>query len=169
MRPVSIKKRSKRGKRKVGTNLQTVEWREPRKAGSLTNLSASQHAGVKFERTFLTYMADRYEHFMAGDWLYFVDENGWGYCQPDGILRELGVTYIFECKLSFTYRKAYSEMRNLYQPLLEKLYPEDTFVRVQVCRHLKPSAKRTTVVQSMKEIRECLKTQMTWRWSPSLL
>jgi len=160
-----------RKKREIVYPIDHVEWRKPRKAGRVTKLKGAAYHGVKFERAWVDYMVNKgHEGFSAGEWLYFEDANGWGYCQPDGLLFNHKEVIIFECKLGFTYRKAYAEMSKLYKPLIKEYtgYPDNAIKCVQVCRHLKPSSKRTTVVHTLKEVMQCPKKQLTWRWSPSV-
>lgn len=159
-------------KRRVGKKIETVQWRAPRKAGRLTNLEGAAYRGMKFERAWADYMKNRYDGFLHGKWLYWIDENGWGYCQPDGLLRLDDTIYVFECKLNFWKQKAFTEINTLYVPLLKWLAKQQKdkvkFKGVQVCRHLKPSASEAEVVFSMREVIECQKKQVTWRWAPSI-
>jgi len=159
----------KRKKKREVEGLRFAQWKTPRKRGRLTKLPTAAHLGVKFERAWAEYMYNvEPMDFSAGPWIYYEDINGWGYCQPDGVLKDGPDLILFECKLSFTYRTAYTEMNKLYAPLLERLMDVDSIKRVQVCRHLKPSAKRTTVVRTLDEVYKCPKTQLTWAWQPTL-
>jgi hypothetical protein len=150
--------------------LRACEWRAPRKAARPKGLGAAARAGIKYEAEFADHLLENSKGYVRiGPWIYFEDANGWGYCQPDMVLNSWERIYLFECKLSFTYRRAYKEMRDLYKPLLHELFGGAPITCVQVCRHLKPSAKRTTVVHELDEVFECPKTQLTLAWVPSIL
>jgi len=96
---------NKKAKRTI-ENLHSVEWRSPRKSGRLTKLPPQAYYGVKYERAWAEYMTGKKPNslFLAGPWIYYVDDNGWGYCQPDGVYMSDDEIFLFECKLTFTYR-----------------------------------------------------------------
>ena len=108
-------------KRKVD-EIHYCEW-TARKRAIVTRQKGSIYHGIKFEYAWAKYMdAKQSTKFNAGPWIEYSDINGLGYCQPDGILWTEEQIIVFECKLTFTYRKAYNEMRDLYAPLLEHMY-----------------------------------------------
>ena len=92
-------------------------------------------------------------HFHCASWIRFCDANGEGWAQPDWFVvvapsrtiapphvhghesQSPSVILLGECKLTQT-PVAWSQMEELYKPLLEKIYPEHRIVRVQVVKNL---------------------------------
>ena len=156
----------KKGKRQIH-GLRWCAWSADRDAHPVKSKQGAIYHGLKFERAFTDYLRERSAGLLrVGGWIKFEDAAGWGFCSPDAVLQFKDEVVLFECKLGFTYRKAYKEMNTLYAPLLHQLYGGMPIKKVQVCRHLKPSAKHTTLVYSYEEMLRCPKTTMTWRWSP---
>ena len=135
--------------------------RAPRNMGRSSVLA---RVGVKYEEKFFNMLGSRYNRVYIHPWLEFEDDNGKHVCQPDAVLADPFI--IFECKLSFKYRKAYSELKTLYKPVVESWLGQDNPKLVQVCKYLKPSARHTTVVHDMKEVKQLDKELLTWVWRP---
>ncbi len=57
----------------------------------------------------------------ASQWFYFLDENGFGYCQTDWLVILPLEVLIFECKLTDT-EKGRSQINRLYRPVVEKVF-----------------------------------------------
>ncbi len=151
-------------KRQIKLPLLWAKRYKMRKRPPIKFANEAMAAGVRYEKKFFAYMKDKYGAGVeVHPWIDFEDANGWGLCQVDLLMKEPPI--IFECKISFTPRKAYKEMQTLYQPVVE-MYMGARAKMVQVCQHLKPSAKRTTVVKSFKEVQESEEEQLTWLWRP---
>ncbi len=122
--------------------------------------------GLRYEKAFGEYIKGHYSGVHVHPWIEFEDDNGYGLCQPDVVL--LDPFIIFECKARFSYRQAYRELRTLYGPVVVALWGEERLgpKLVQVCRHLKTSARRATVVRNFAELVRSDKELITWRWSP---
>jgi len=81
--------------------------------------------GVRYERKvqdhLLTSFPDKY---VPSPWLYFSDENGVHWRQPDGLLIDTrgGKIIIVEVKYQHT-TDAWWQMRRLYLPILEAIFP----------------------------------------------
>ena len=85
-------------------------------------LSGVAAQGMAFERS----VAKALPRALHGQWFYFEDDNGPGYCSPDFILVVGGVPWVLECKLTFT-PEAYAQLNGLYLPLVSKVF--DTTAR----------------------------------------
>lgn len=133
--------------------------------GKKPKLKGSAYQGVRYETAFDDYMKGHYSEVLVHPWLEWEDENGYGLCQPDLVLLDPFV--VFECKVTFTYRKAYRELRTLYAPLVVRLWEDRGLPKmVQVCRHLKSSARNTTVARTFEEVIKSDKQILTWNWRP---
>lgn len=75
-----------------------------------------------------------------GEWIRFEDSTGKHYAQPDIFIVGEKRIWLIEVKLSQT-PNAFAQMRLLYKPLLEKLFPEKDIVIVQVCKNLRYKPK----------------------------
>lgn len=92
----------------------------------------------------------------SGTWLYFSDENGPGYAQPDHYVVQDNRVLLIECKLSQTPR-AWVQMRKLYKPLLEMYYNLPVLC-IQACRNLREDDGN--IISSMVDLRDGL----TWHY-----
>lgn len=80
--------------------------------------------GLRFEKEFGKRLRQWAEskglEVRLGQWIHFIDANGRGFAQPDAyVVGE--VVWLFECKLTQS-DQAESQMRDLYAPLLERIY-----------------------------------------------
>ena len=79
--------------------------------------------GRRYEKKFGEMLEARYgDSVDIGPWFEFEDDMGTAICQPDVLYHDGDLLVIFEAKTSFTYRKAYAELRTLYRPVVEKYY-----------------------------------------------
>lgn len=81
--------------------------------------------GVKYEALVVDYVMKDFAHcFVPGLWLKFQAASGLKWCQPDGLLFDFqrGIITIVEVKYQHT-TDAWWQMRRLYLPVLEKLFP----------------------------------------------
>lgn len=77
--------------------------------------------GLRYEECVANALARRFPCAQHGMWLRFRDVNGWGYAQPDVVLRGSREVVIVECKLTYT-KAALRQLEGLYMPLLEMLW-----------------------------------------------
>lgn len=149
-------------KRKVVGKIKWVQ-ELPQLYGPSKGGTQAMRYGLKFEREFGDWLENKYGNEVhLGPWYQFEDDLGTAVCQPD-IVYFGDILVAFECKATFTFRRAYSELRTLYGPVVEKHFGMVPKL-VQVCRYLRPSAKKTLLINSMKEIRQTDRTLMTWNW-----
>lgn len=131
-------------------------------------------AGINYENKFAEYMQAAFgDRAIHGPWIEYWDIKGRGLCQPDLVLlpKDDEPLTVFECKLTFTARKAGTKMTNMYGPIAEKIWGQKPLL-VQVCKFLRPRAKRTLVVKQLDEIWEYgIQSAedvgiITWNWRP---
>lgn len=154
-------------KRKVELPIQYVKLRDKWNLTAKKDQKAPTAAmryGKAYEKTFLDYLCDRYPQTARLYWLEFEDANGVGFAQPDAMVWDPLI--VFEVKTRFSYRKAYAELKTLYGPLVKHLAKGREPKLVQVCKYLSPSARHTTVVQTLKEVIESDKKLLTLQWRP---
>ena len=105
------------------------------KRGKLTGRFAQ---GVRYEREVQEYLSTlalgRIDiRYLASPWIEFWDKSGKRWCQPDAILVQpaahLGI--IIEVKYQHT-EQAYFQLRHLYTPVVEKLFPDIQFGLVEI-------------------------------------
>lgn len=76
---------------------------------------------------------------LAGPWFYYKDEKHSGYCQPDFLYfpNKTKTIVIVEAKLTWT-PVVENELRELYSPVLEFVYPEYNQLLLAVFRNAAP-------------------------------
>ena len=67
-------------------------------------------------------------------WISYIDKEGKGFAQTDFYIVEPTFILLFEMKLTYT-ESAFAQMKELYVPLLEKIY-QVPVVTMQVCKIL---------------------------------
>lgn len=131
-------------------------------------------AGINYENKFAANMQAIFgDKVIHGPWIEYYDCRGRGVCQPDLVLLPTSSQplVVFECKLSFTARKAANKMTNMYGPVTEYIWGTKPLL-VQVCKFLKPSAKRTLIVKELDELWQyAIQSNVdagivTWNWRP---
>lgn len=85
-------------------------------------------------------------------WFQFADANGTGYCSPDLLLwlspHEL---LVLECKRTYWPGEPESQIKDLYFPVLRKIYPFARVRGVIVVKNLSHKAKGPAVVETLVE------------------
>lgn len=81
--------------------------------------------GVQYEYAAQDYLAGLSLNYVPGFWLRFLDDDGWKYCQPDGLHFDFdrGVITIVEIKLKHT-ADAWWQTKLLYYRVLSLVFPE---------------------------------------------
>lgn len=101
--------------------------------------TAAQKRGITYERKIAKILREIYEpeaEVQHGPWLEFEDAKGWGICQPDVLILPTDVAkplLLIEIKLTHK-PEAEGKLRNVYKPLISKLYPTRKIRIVQVYR-----------------------------------
>lgn len=108
---------------------------DPPAVESVRTYTGPQKNGLRYERRVQKYLEEQFgKLYLASPWICFrevLDTSVAHRCQPDGLLFSGDSTRvtIVEIKHSHTQR-AWWQLRKLYQPVLQALYPEAS---VQVC------------------------------------
>lgn len=162
VQPAPYERRSK--KRRIVGDLTSVAIRNtPRNFKPPGRVNSAIKYGLRFEKAFAQYMHAKYEA-LAHPWIEYADGNGYGVCQPDVVLVDENEVLVFECKATFTPRRAYMELSGLYLPVVERLFGMQAR-GVQVVAHLQPSAKKAHLVGSIEELRSTTRRLQTWKWA----
>lgn len=76
----------------------------------------------------------------SGPWVEFVDRGKRRWCQPDAILLELNqrLAFVYEVKYQHT-ADAWWQLRWLYSPVIEKIYPGWTIGLMEICHWHDPA------------------------------
>jgi len=106
----------------------------------MTKSRGVKRAGQLYENRIANYMKAVYgeDRVLHGQWYQFEDGRGNGWCQTDIIIKpdvDSKVLVILECKLKAV-AKAESQLKNLYLPIIQRLYPDYDIRLIQVCKNL---------------------------------
>ncbi len=104
--------------------------------------------GLRYERALAKALAPNVG-MKSGQWFYFTDSLGPGYCQPDIIIPLADCTLIIECKLS-NYAEGVAQLRNLYIPIITAAYARRA-IGIVTCRHLSRATNIKQVCASLDE------------------
>jgi hypothetical protein len=110
--------------------------------------------GLRFERA----LARALPGAKHGQWFYFVDRNGPGYCQPDLYLDSGGYIVVFEAKLTDC-AQAKGQILDLYAPVLAKALGKPV-QGIIVVRHLTQVSDLTEVRPSLALARIAARTSV---------
>jgi len=105
-----------------------------------TRYTGRRAVGIRYERKAQLYLAQRYGgSYMPSPWLCFSTLGDVRWCQPDGLLvyPKLRRVVVVEIKYSHTAR-AWWQVRKLYIPVLEKLFPGYDFRAVELVKWFDP-------------------------------
>jgi len=108
-------------------------------------LTGVKRAGVLYEKRVAEYMKAIYgeDNVLHGQWYNYKDRRGEGYCQSDIVILPHGDNkeiIIMECKLK-SRKIAQIQLRYLYRPIIQHLYPNNPIIMVQVCKFLNKEIK----------------------------
>ena len=114
------------------------------KKSNINENKTAINRGKTFERRVFNYVKSQKEKgyldatILYGAWIKYFDKNGLGYAQPDILLFDNKTTdiYILECKLTQT-DDAILQLRSLYKPLIEELYPNRKVYLIQIFKNIK--------------------------------
>lgn len=95
-------------------------------------MTYEKHVGRKLKNWIAS--GQLYGKLYLGQWFNFVDDNGFGYCQPDALLETKDFVFILECKLTYT-DWAWPQLRKLYKPIVEHVFQKPT-ITIQVCKNM---------------------------------
>lgn len=129
---------------------------EPPRSGP-RRFSAAQRAGMAFQRRAekWAFSGSFSGKIVLGPWFYFVDaSHSRHYCQPD-ILFDLGeVLVVCEVKLHWSV-DAWWQLRKLYLPVLQKVYPEKVLIPLCVCKSFDPSIRAPEQIEIVADLFDC--------------
>lgn len=98
---------------------------------------------------------------IAGPWVEYEDEGKVYFAQPDFVIPASDMTLIVEVKLSAKF-KAEVQLRRLYFPLVQKLWPHENIRMIQVCNFLSP---RFADVETFTELDALLAKEEPWDYA----
>ncbi len=110
--------------------------------------------GLRFERA----LAKKLPTARHGQWFYYVDRNGPGYCQPDLYFEEQGRLIVLECKLTDC-DGARGQILDLYAPVLSKALGKPV-QGIIVVRHLTRNTELELVHGSLALAKVACQTQI---------
>jgi len=101
---------------------------------------------------------------LHGQWFYFIDADGPGYCQPDHIVILPDEVVVFECKLTEC-EQGRSQLRRLYFPVVERCFGLPTR-GIVVTRHLTKETELALVTDDLSialQFKENAIATLHWR------
>lgn len=117
--------------------------------------SGTKALGLRYEKA-LAKLIPEAKH---GLWINFKDLNGWGWCQPDLLVRnfrwkmatgrEQLWTLILEAKLSYTVN-GHLQIEELYAPVVERLWGQPC-LGIVVCKHLSDAAEPKIITDNLRQ------------------
>lgn len=115
---------------------------------------------MTFQRSVGRWLRKRVEgEIYAGQWLEFVDRNGFGFAQPDFFLVRDKSIVLFEAKLTQT-EDGYQQLALLYRPLLRHIYRLPV-LGILVCKNLVEEPRNP--ISSPMEVMD-LRENSTFTW-----
>lgn len=129
-----------------------------------------EKSGLVYEKKFGQYASMRWggdKAVKVGQWIKYANRYGkWCWAQPDVLMidEDNKEITIFECKRTYRPRKAKAQLEELYAPLLRKLFPDYTFILVQVCRQM--GGKHVNPKILIKDYRDAKEGYNVWNWKP---
>jgi len=102
----------------------------------------AQKSGLRYQRRVCEQLRllARGGEILVGPWVEYNVGLRRGYCQPDGIVHHRDLTFVFEIKLSTT-TDAWWQLRHLYGPVCEFLFPKQRIVLVNVVKSHYPETR----------------------------
>lgn len=169
---------------KLVRDLKWAKLRLDKPPMELSGHTAAQRAGHVYEEKCANYLRARFgeDRILHNPWIEFCDRHGRRWAQPDIVLlppEEEDKKYnwlsppvvILECKLTYTRRAAESQLRNLYYPLVQKIwgFAKQDHKLVQVCKNLTNKTDRSKLVHDLVEVidRENRRMYEIWSWRPT--
>ena len=104
--------------------------------------SAAQKSGLRYQRQVCDELRVQFGSaaVLVGPWLEYRLGIERRYCQPDAIVSHRDLVFVFEVKLSST-TDAWWQLRHLYGPVVQKLYPSSRLVLVNVVKSHYPEIR----------------------------
>lgn len=127
-------------------------------------LSGRKRAGIKYENDLARALGSAAEH---GPWINFQDKNGPGWAQPDFLIEFPFSDAILILESKYTWvREAYSQIEQLYKPLIQHIYNKPAF-GIVVAKVLTPDCRQLPIFRSLDEaaIAACSEGKtVLWHW-----
>lgn len=104
--------------------------------------TGAQKAGLRYQRQVCDELRRIFgrESVLVGPWVEYRTEGRLCYCQPDAIVHVGDRSYVFEVKLSTT-TDAWWQLRHLYGPIAQHLYPQGRIILVNVVKSHYPEIR----------------------------
>lgn len=113
-------------------------------AGARSRKSPAQKAGLAYQKRIGKFLLSPSNWVVdSGPWFAFTDSSSSRhYCQPDFLLLDQGnaTCIIVEVKIRWT-DAAWWQLERLYVPVLQRVYPHLSLLRVCVCRSYDPAIR----------------------------
>jgi hypothetical protein len=134
------KRRKKKRKIKLLKSATLLDLRPEKIPEPKPNKRSWAAAGLRYEKQVADYLRAKYgeEHVLHGPWIDYEDAGGKGLCSPDVIVLpdDRDFVVVVECKLTVS-KAALTELRTLYVPLAESIWPATKVRAVQATHNLK--------------------------------
>ena len=133
--------------------------------------TASQRAGLAYQRKVCTELRRLLggAALSVGPWIEYRAEAGLCYCQPDAIAVVQDRVYVFEMKLSTT-TDAWWQLRHLYGPVVQYLYPSSRMILVNIVKSHYPEIRfpedTWTFEIGLESLRERASVERIVQWRP---
>jgi len=139
----------RRDHRKIDSLQWAKEKLGPSPFGSPRGITASQKAGLAYQRKVGKALGEIFEYCHEGVWFEFQDKNGFGLCQPDVLIETDGVVWLVEIKLSWC-KEAATQLKELYIPVVEKALKVPARGMI-ICKTLRRTTPKHLVVDSLEK------------------
>lgn len=151
--------RSPFGHRRISAVLRTAQPCERPDCIPFGRPRGVKRLGIAYERA----IARVLPHARKGQWFYFEDFYGPGYCQTDFLLFTPTAIYVLEAKLTDT-PAAQAQLRELYLPVVARAYNTPAF-GIVVVKNLLPETARGAICDSLGVAQiMCKNTIPTLHW-----
>lgn len=132
--------------------------------------SGARAQGVRFEKKVQEYLLARFpESYLPSPWLRFFSGGKWRWCQPDGLLFDLGrgIITIVEVKYQHT-SDAWWQTKMLYAPVLREIFPAHlwTFEFCELVKWFDPATSFPERVVLANEVSMPSKSYKVHIWRP---
>lgn len=92
-----------------------------------TRRTGRRGAGIRYEKSVQEYLLNRYgQAYIPSPWLRFRSDNGWRWCQPDGLILQPAEARIIVVEVKYQHTSdAWWQVERLYKPVLRKLFNDE--------------------------------------------
>lgn len=135
--------------------------------------TGAQRAGLSYQRKACDELRRVFgkESVSVGQWVEYRTGAGNCYCQPDALAVVSDRVYVFEMKLTTT-TDAWWQLRHLYGPIAQYLYPRERIILVNVVKSHYPEIRfpedTWTFEMGLEALRERSSLERIVQWRPGL-